>query len=108
MLKIYNVAKKAETLALTDANELYANGLDTIKKRTEKTKRKQNSCRRVRVKVSQMMAWRNYRGGLGIYHLESWIPRSLDQPARASSSRFSCTIKKLKRNSIVCQTETYL
>jgi len=36
MLKIYNVAKKAETLALTDANELYANGLDTIKKEPKK------------------------------------------------------------------------
>jgi len=47
------------------------------KKKPKKTIRKQNSCRRVRVKVSQMMAWRNYRGGLGIYHLESWIPLSL-------------------------------
>jgi len=40
MLKIYNVAKKAETLALTDANELYANGLDTIKKKNRKNETK--------------------------------------------------------------------
>lgn len=55
--------------------------------------KKQNSCRRVRVKVSQMMAWRNYRVGLGIYHLESSWSLLLTSRLEPAAAVFPALVK---------------